>query len=97
MFHSGCSRLINDLLHQAALKLKLDRVLLSGVSMGGNILLKMVGEWGSSCPDWVLGAAVISPLVDLPGPPLQSQQFNYGVLICLDFNGLVGKRGVQFA
>ena len=67
VFHSGCSRLINDLLHQAASKLKLERVLLSGVSMGGNILLKMVGEWGSSCPDWVLGAAVISPLVDLPG------------------------------
>ncbi len=67
VFHSGCSPLINDLLHQAAVKLKLGKVLLAGVSMGGNILLKMIGEWGDSAPEWVRGAAVISPLIDLPG------------------------------
>jgi predicted alpha/beta-fold hydrolase len=33
--------------------------------MGGNIVLKALGDWGSHAPDWFLGAAVISPLVDL--------------------------------
>ncbi len=71
IFHSGCSSHVNDLLHQAKKKLDLEVVLLSGVSMGGNILLKMLGEWGPSYPDWVLGAAAISPLTDIPGSCLR--------------------------
>lgn len=67
VFHSGCSSLINDLLLQAREKLELQQVMLAGVSMGGNILLKMIGEWGASAPGWVLAAAAISPLTDLPG------------------------------
>lgn len=67
VFHSGCSALISDLLYKAREGLGLNMFLLSGFSMGGNILLKMIGEWGSSHPEWVRGAAVISPLTDLPG------------------------------
>ena len=67
VFHSGCSSLISDLLRQASERLELKQVLLAGVSMGGNILLKMIGEWGASAPEWVLAAAAISPLTDLPG------------------------------
>jgi uncharacterized protein len=74
VFHSGCSSLINDLLCQAVDRLNLKRVFLSGVSMGGNILLKMIGEWGSAYPDWVHGAAVISPLIDLPGSSFKLEQ-----------------------
>lgn len=70
VFHSGCSRLLDDLLRQVAAELSLTRVFISGVSIGGNILLKMIGEWGSSYPEWVTAAAVISPLTDLPGSTL---------------------------
>lgn len=38
---------------------------LAGVSMGANILLKALGEWGERAPRLVFGAAVISPLLDL--------------------------------
>jgi len=67
VFHSGCSRLVEDLVKQARDQLGLSLIFLAGVSMGGNILLKMIGEWSSSPPPWVLGAAAISPLTDLPG------------------------------
>ena len=70
VFHSGCSGLMNDLLRQARERLELKRLVLAGVSMGGNILLKMIGEWGASAPGWVLAAAAISPLTDLPGSTL---------------------------
>ena len=67
VFHSGCSRLVEDLLKQARKRLGLGSMFLAGVSMGGNILLKMIGEWDSSPPPWVLGSAAISPLTDLQG------------------------------
>jgi len=74
VFHSGCSRMIDDLLKKAARKLEFGEVLLSGVSMGGNIILKMIGEWGGALPENVKGAAVISPLVDLPGSADKMEQ-----------------------
>ena len=67
VFHSGCSRLVSEVLHQAHQDMNLGRVYLAGVSMGGNILLKMIGEWGDEPPAWVRGAAAISPLTDLVG------------------------------
>jgi predicted alpha/beta-fold hydrolase len=33
--------------------------------MGGNIVLKLLGEYGNDCPRSIRAAAVISPLVDL--------------------------------
>jgi len=65
VFHSGSSRELEDILQQLILKYQVEEIYLAGVSMGGNILLKLLGEWGSSHPDQVKAAAVISPLVDL--------------------------------
>ena len=40
-------------------------LVLTGVSMGGNVLLKWLGEWGDSVPTVVRGAATISAPYDL--------------------------------
>jgi predicted alpha/beta-fold hydrolase len=40
-------------------------VLLAGVSLGDNVLLKYLGEQGSALPSWVRGAATISVPYDL--------------------------------
>lgn len=40
-------------------------VFLAGYSIGGNIVLKLAGEWGASPPAHVRGLAAISPPVDL--------------------------------
>lgn len=65
VFHSGSSREFEEIIEQLILKHQVEEIYLAGVSMGGNILLKLLGEWGRSHPDQVKAAAVISPLVDL--------------------------------
>ena len=65
VFHSGSSREVEEILQHLILKHQVEEVYLVGVSMGGNILLRLLGEWGRSHPDQVKAAAVISPLVDL--------------------------------
>lgn len=65
IFHSGSSGEVGDILAKLAGKRGLREFLLVGVSMGGNILLKLLGEWGASAPVEVRAAAAVSPLVDL--------------------------------
>ena len=63
IFHAGCSSDFAEILQRSGL---LDRSLvLIGVSLGGNILLKMLGEWGAAPPHSIRAAAALSPLVDL--------------------------------
>lgn len=64
-FHAGSSDMVSDLLLRLVEDRGLERVFLVGVSMGGNILLKLMGEWGEDRPDWLLASAVMSPLCDL--------------------------------
>jgi predicted alpha/beta-fold hydrolase len=40
-------------------------IAVAGFSMGGNIVLKMVGEWGANAPKEVKAAVGISPAIDL--------------------------------
>lgn len=40
-------------------------LVLCGWSLGGSMLLRLLGEWGRAAPDWVLGAAAISPPIEL--------------------------------
>ena len=65
IFHAGCSREIEDIIKIFSRRHSLRALVLVGVSMGGNIVLKMLGEWGKDCPGFVRAAAAISPLVDL--------------------------------
>ncbi len=43
----------------------LPRVALVGFSMGGNLVLKMLGEWGAQAPPQVLAGVGVSPAMDL--------------------------------
>jgi predicted alpha/beta-fold hydrolase len=52
---------INELIEKDGLK----RLLLIGFSLGGNVLLKLVGEYGPDYPEEVLACCAISPSVDL--------------------------------
>jgi len=65
IFHAGCNREMTQIVVGLIEKLSLERVFLVGVSLGGNILLKMLGEWQDTVPGRVSAAASISPLVDL--------------------------------
>jgi predicted alpha/beta-fold hydrolase len=43
----------------------LTSVALSGFSMGGNLVLKLAGEWGREAPAAVKAVAAVSPIIDL--------------------------------
>ncbi len=65
LFHAGASPQVAELLESVRQVRPWDRYFLAGISLGGNMLLKLLGEWGDDPPEWVTGAAVVSPLVDM--------------------------------
>ena len=44
---------------------RLQRVALVGFSMGGNLVLKMLGEWGTQAPPQITAGIGVSPAMDL--------------------------------
>ena len=43
----------------------LTRIALVGYSMGGNLVLKMLGEWGAAAPPQIIAGVGVSPAMDL--------------------------------
>ena len=65
LYHSGMSddvAAVASALHEQE---QLESIALAGFSMGGNIVLKIAGEWGSEAPKQVRAVAAISPAIDL--------------------------------
>jgi predicted alpha/beta-fold hydrolase len=66
LYHSGFSGDVGAVISHFAEKHSLERVALVGYSMGGNLVLKLAGEWGSRPP--LVAVAAVCPAVDLaPG------------------------------
>jgi uncharacterized protein len=65
LYHGGLSGdlqvVINELIHRDGLK----RIYPIGFSLGGNMVLKLLGEYADNPPREVVAAAVVSPSVDL--------------------------------
>lgn len=65
IYHGGLTddlrEVVRQLLHDHGLK----RLFLVGFSLGGNMVLKLAGEYGKDIPDEVLAVAAISPSIDL--------------------------------
>ncbi len=61
LYHSGLTSDLDAVARQLAPR----PVFLTGFSMGGNVALKLAGEWGAKPPDNVLGVCAISPPVQL--------------------------------
>lgn len=64
LYHSGMSVDVKAVLHWL-MDRGYTRIVLAGYSMGGNLVLKAVGELGASAPPELIGAAAISPPMDL--------------------------------
>jgi predicted alpha/beta-fold hydrolase len=66
LYHSGLSGDVGVVLRHFAGLLGLQRVALVGYSMGGNLVLKLAGEWGGQPP--LCAVAAVCPAIDLaPG------------------------------
>jgi hypothetical protein len=66
LYHSGLSDDVGVVMRHYAERFGLERVALAGYSMGGNLVLKLAGEWGSDAP--LVAVAAVCPAIDLaPG------------------------------
>jgi predicted alpha/beta-fold hydrolase len=66
LYHSGLSGDVGAVVRYFTGKYGLKRVTLVGYSMGGNLVLKLAGEWGNRSP--LVAVAAVCPAIDLaPG------------------------------
>jgi len=63
LYHSGRSADVGAVVRHFADRFALQRVALVGYSMGGNLALKLAGEWGEQPP--LAAVATVCPVIDL--------------------------------
>jgi len=65
LYHSGMSHDLAAVVRELVGHDGLERILVAGFSMGGNLALKMAGEMGEEAPAALLGVCAVSPSLDL--------------------------------
>jgi uncharacterized protein len=65
LYHSGLSNDVAVVARDVIARDGVSRLALVGFSMGGNIVLKLAGEWGSQGPPQFCAVAVCCPAIDL--------------------------------
>ncbi len=65
LYHSGLSGDVGAVLRALVDQKNLKRIGLIGYSMGGNLVLKLAGEWGANAPGELKAVATVSPAADL--------------------------------
>lgn len=65
LYHSGRSRDVGEVARALITQEELTRVALVGFSMGGNLVLKLAGEWGKGGPPQFRAVAAVCPAMDL--------------------------------
>jgi predicted alpha/beta-fold hydrolase len=65
LYHGGLSSDLRVVVNQLIENDGLTRIFLLGFSLGGNMVLKLAGEYGEDAPAGVIAACAVSPSVDL--------------------------------
>ena len=65
LYHSGLSQDVAAVAREIIARDGVSRLALAGFSMGGNIVLKLAGEWGSQAPPQFRAVAACCPAIDL--------------------------------
>jgi hypothetical protein len=65
LYHSGLSRDVAAVTQNLIAQDQISRFGLAGFSMGGNLVLKLAGEWGREGPPQFRAVAAVCPAVDL--------------------------------
>ena len=65
LYHSGLTTDPRAVLTEIIEKDRVPAVVLAGYSMGGNVLLRLAGEFGGDAPPQLKGVAAVSPVIDL--------------------------------
>lgn len=65
IYHGGLSADLEAVVKELIEKEQISRMFLVGFSLGGNLVLKLAGEYGSNAPREIFGVCAVSPSVDL--------------------------------
>lgn len=65
LYHSGLSGDIRAVISELIVRDALPEIFAAGFSMGGNLVLKMAGEWANSAPSEFRALAAVAPSLDL--------------------------------
>ncbi|HEX8564564.1 MAG TPA: alpha/beta fold hydrolase [Pyrinomonadaceae bacterium] len=65
LYHSGMSEDLRRIIEELIEKDCLEQIFLAGFSLGGNMSLKLAGEWNENPPPELRGVAAVSPPIDL--------------------------------
>lgn len=65
LYHSGLTEDADHVMRAIVDSERLDRVVVAGYSLGGNLALKLAGEHGAAAPPWLRGVCAVSPVMDL--------------------------------
>jgi predicted alpha/beta-fold hydrolase len=65
LYHGGLTDDLREVVRQLIEDDGLTRILLVGFSLGGNMVLKLAGEYSDDAPDEVLAVCAVSPSIDL--------------------------------
>lgn len=65
LYNSSMSADVGAVVSALIAEEKLGSIALAGFSMGGNLVLKLAGEWGTDAPSAIRAVTAISPAIDL--------------------------------
>jgi uncharacterized protein len=67
LYHSGLTADADFVMREVGTRDGVNRFILAGYSLGGNLALKLAGEYGDAPPPHLLGVCAVSPVIDLEG------------------------------
>ena len=65
IYHGGLSEDLKAVVTELIERDELNRIFLIGFSLGGNMVLKLAGEYGDKAPRELIGVCAVSPSIDL--------------------------------
>jgi predicted alpha/beta-fold hydrolase len=65
LFHSGLTDDARHVIAELAAVDRLESIAVAGYSLGGNLALKLAGEYGDQPPDVLIGVAAVSPIIEI--------------------------------
>jgi hypothetical protein len=65
LYHSGLTHDADHVLNELADRDGIQQAVVAGYSLGGNLALKLAGDYGQSPPDVLRGVCAVSPVVEL--------------------------------
>ena len=66
LYHAGLTEDLRVIIDEMIERDGLDEIYIAGFSLGGNIVLKLAGEYGSNAPQQLRGVVAVSPSLHLP-------------------------------